>query len=131
MHSVTSFSRIGVGARFPSSVQFWTQRTEDIRVTSEIFGYTSSFVCYAFYLTGEWGGVKSSSRNEQLSIRKVSSVCSCLCIVAWMACEEKRDDVRYVRDAIICDVTWRKRKAHLNPISLFFLRPGKNENNTH
>lgn len=28
MHNVTSFSRIGVGARFPSSVQFWTRQRD-------------------------------------------------------------------------------------------------------
>lgn len=85
---------------------------EDIRVTSETLGPVTSFVVYP-RPTGEWGGVKSSSRNEQLSIRKVSIVCSCLCIVAWIACE-KEWDVRTecemcLRHTRICGVarcTW-------------------------
>lgn len=99
---------------------------EDIRVTSETLGPVTSFVVYP-RPTGEWGGVKSSSRNEQLSIRKVSIVCSCLCIVAWIACE-KEWDVRTVWNVFEThENLWRgetcKKKKSVPESNLSFLPP--------
>lgn len=66
--------------------------------------------------------MKSSSRNEQLSIRKVSSVCSCLCIVAWIACEKVNKNVNNVSRSVIVERyehLWYDEEKHTWIQSLF------------
>lgn len=96
IHRVTSFSLIGVGARFPSSTQLcrtWTQLQcvsvcMCVRYTKfRLKDFHMKYICVraCVRVTGEWGGVDSSSRSEQFKCLKLSTVCSCLWMVAWMA----------------------------------------------